>query len=43
MITQDMAQNSDILDEIDQEAMKVRADAHLQNRLPGRGVLQKIT
>ena len=29
MYVQDMAQNSSFLDEIDREATKVRADAHL--------------
>ena len=29
-----MAQNSFVLDEIDREAMKVRADDHLQKSLP---------
>ena len=43
MITQDMAQNSYFSDEINREAMKVRADAHFQNRLPGKGIIQKTT
>ena len=33
-----MAQNSFFLDEKDREATKVRADAHLQNSLPGKGI-----
>ena len=36
-----MAQNSFFLDEIDREATKVGADAHLQNSLPGKGILLK--
>ena len=40
MITQDMAQNSCILDKVDHEATKVQADAHLQNRLPGKDIIQ---
>ena len=43
MNTRDMAQNSCILDEIDREATKVRADAHLQNSLPGKGIMPKTT
>ena len=38
-----MAQNSSFLDEIDREATKVRADAHLQKSLPGIGILLKTT
>ena len=38
-----MAQNSSFLDKIDREAMKVRADAHLQKSLPGIGILLKTT
>ena len=41
MNTQDMAQNSCVLNEIDREATKVRADAHLQNSLPGKDIMQK--
>ena len=38
-----MTQNSFILDEIDREATKVQADAHLQKSLPGKGIPLKIT
>ena len=38
-----MAQNSFVLDEIDREATKVRADAHLQKSLPGKGIPLKTT
>ena len=38
-----MAQNSFVLDEIDCEAMKVWADAHLQKSLPGKGIPLKTT
>ena len=38
-----MAQNSSFLDEIDREATKVRADAHLQKSLLGIGILLKTT
>ena len=38
-----MAQNSSFLDEIDREATKVRADAHLQKSLPGIGISLKTT
>ena len=34
-----MAQNSFVLDEIDREATKVRADAHLQKSLPGNSLV----
>ena len=43
MHVQDMAQNSSFLDEIDHEATKVRADAHLQKTLPGIGISLKTT
>ena len=43
MNTQDMAQNSCILNKIDREATKVRADAHHQNSLPGKDIMQKTT
>ena len=43
MLVQDMAQNSPCLDEIDREATKVQADAHLQKSLPGIGILLKAT
>ena len=43
MNTQDMAQNRCIMDEINWEATKVRANAYLQNSLPGKGILQKTT
>ena len=39
----DMAQNSRFSDEIDCEATKMRADAHLQNDLPGKGIPLKTT
>ena len=39
MITHDMAQNSCFEYEIDCEAMKVQANAHLQNSLPGKGII----
>ena len=39
----DMAQNSRFSDEIDREATKMRADAHLQNNLPGEGFPLKTT
>ena len=38
-----MAQNSFFSDEIDREATKVRADAHLQKSLPGKGIPLKTT
>ena len=38
-----MAQNSFVLDEIDREATKVRADAHLQKSLPGKAIPLKAT
>ena len=38
-----MAQNSFFLDEIDREATKVQADAHLQKSLPGKGIPLKTT
>ena len=38
-----MAQNSFVLDEINREATKVRADAHLQKSLPGKGIPLKTT
>ena len=38
-----MAQNSSFLDEIDCEATKVQASAHLQKSLPGIGILLKAT
>ena len=41
MHVQNMAQNSSFLDEIDREATKVRADAHLQKSLPGIGIFAK--
>ena len=43
MHVQNTAQNSSFLDEIDREAMKVRADAHLQKSLPGIGISLKTT
>ena len=43
MHVQHMAQNSSFLDEIDREATKVRADAHLQKSLPGIGISLKTT
>ena len=43
MHVQNMAQNSSFLDEIDREATKVRADAHLQKSLPGIGISLKTT
>ena len=43
MHVQNMAQNSSFLDEIDREATKVQADAHLQNSLPGIGISLKTT
>ena len=40
----DMAQNSRFSDEIDREATKMRADAHLHNDLrPGKGIPIKTT
>ena len=39
----DMAQNSRFSDEIDREATKMQADAHLQNDLPGKGIPLKTT
>ena len=38
MHVQNMVQNSFYVDEIDREAMKVRANAHLQKSLPGKGI-----
>ena len=38
-----MTQNSFVLDEIDREATKVRAYAHLQKNLPGKGIPLKTT
>ena len=38
-----MAQNSFFLGVIDREATKVRANAHLQNSLPGKGIPLKTT
>ena len=38
-----MAQNSSFLDEINREARKVRANAHLQKTLPGIGISIKTT
>ena len=38
-----MAQNSFFLDEIDCEATKMQANAHLQNSLPGKGIPLKTT
>ena len=38
-----MAQNSFFLDEIDREATKVQANAHLQNSLPGKVIPLKTT
>ena len=43
MHVQNMAQNSSFLDEIDREATKVRADAHLQKSLPGIGISLNTT
>ena len=43
MHVQNMAQNSFFLDEIDREATKVQADAHLQKSLPGIGISLKTT
>ena len=43
MHVQNMAQNSSFLDEIDREATKVRADAHLQKSLPGIAISLKTT
>ena len=34
----DMAQNNRFSDEIDREATEIRADAHLQDGLPGEGI-----
>ena len=39
----DMAQNNRFSDEIDREATKIRANAHLQNGLPGEGIPLKTT
>ena len=38
-----MAQNRFVLDEIDREATKLQADAHLQKSLPGKGIQLKTT
>ena len=43
MHVQNTAQNSSFLDDIDREATKVRADAHLQKILPGIGISLKTT
>ena len=37
-----MAQNSFSLDAMDWEAIKVPADAHPQNSLPGKGIALKL-
>ena len=39
---QDMAQNSFVLDAIEQEAIKVPANAHPQNSLPGKSIVVKL-
>ena len=43
MHARNMAQNNFISDEIDREATKVRADAHLQKSLPVIGISLKTT
>ena len=43
MRLQYMAKSSFFLDEIDREATKVQADAHLQNSLHGKGIPLKTT
>ena len=43
MHARNMAQNNFISDEIDHEATKVRADAHLQKSLPVIGISLKTT
>ena len=43
MQLQDMNQNSSFLHAIDREAIQSRADAHLQNSLPGKDIVTKTT
>ena len=43
MHVQNMAQNSFYLDKIDRKATKLRANAHLQKSLPGKGIPLKTT
>ena len=43
MQLQDMNQNSSFLHAIDQEAIDSRANAHLQNSLPGKDLITKTT
>ena len=39
----EMAQNSRFSDDINNEVTKVPVDTHLQNGLPGKGILLKTT
>ena len=43
MQLQDMNQNSSFSNAIDQEAIQSRADAHLQDSLPGKDIVTKTT